>query len=148
MLDMESAQRPKPKAPSPSGSASQKNISITLRSMPLADAKEVATGSVVMPSQQTPQSLSGPAGASQKRHEPLEHTAESISRQELGSQGEVLGSQSMLQIDEEVQQQPFNDAGKECLSDIPMNLVYGFKFCNSKRVSLLFLSSCSEEKET
>ena len=144
---MESAQRPKPKAPSPSGSASQKNISITLRSMPLADAKEVATASVVMPSQQTPQSLSGPAGASQKRHEPLEHTAESISRQELGSQGEVLGSQSMVQVDEEVQQQPFNDAGKECLSNIPVNLVYGFKFCNSKRVNLLFLASCSKEKE-
>jgi hypothetical protein len=87
--------------------------------MPLSDTKEVATGNLAMTSQQTRQSLSGPVGTSQKRQEPLEHTAESISRQELGSQGEVPGSQSMQQVDEEVQQPSFSDAGKHFPCDIP-----------------------------
>eukprot|EP00250_Pteridium_aquilinum_P016394 c23084_g2_i3 orf=323-2116(+) len=121
--DMESAQRPKPRAPSPSGSGSQRPKP---RASSPSGSGSQRTGSVavapvsvgkgsdvgkVPPPQQKQSSLI--ININHKRLESFEQTAESVSRQEPELQGDIPGSQSNLNVEEEVQQEIVADAAKK-----------------------------------
>lgn len=120
--DMESAQRPKPRAPSPSGSGSQRpkprasspssgsQRTGSVVAAPTLAGKDLEVGNA-LPSQQKQQSIV--ININHRRLETFEQTAESLSRQEGGSQGDIPGSQSNLNVEEEVQQETVADAAKK-----------------------------------
>lgn len=120
---MESAQRPKPRAPSPSGSGSQRpkprasspssgsQRTGSVVAAPTLAGKDLEVGNA-LPSQQKQQSIV--ININHRRLETFEQTAESLSRQEGGSQGDIPGSQSNLNVEEEVQQETVADAGRLC----------------------------------
>lgn len=114
--DMESAQRPRPRAPSPSASGSQLR---KVRASSPSGSGSQKVGSVAAgpasadkgpPAQQKQPSLV--ININHKRLESMEQTAESVSRQDPGSQ-DIPGSQSNLNAEEEVQQETVADAGKK-----------------------------------
>ncbi|KAH7277578.1 hypothetical protein KP509_39G057500 [Ceratopteris richardii] len=116
--DMESAQRPKHRGTSPSASGSQL-IKVRASSPSCSGSQKVGSAAMApvsagkAPSTQEKQQQSLVINITSKRLESIEQTAESISRQEPGSQ-DILGSQSNLVVEEEVQQETIADvSGKK-----------------------------------